>query len=196
MTSSPSTTGRRGVAVVTGASSGIGAATARRLAADGFAVVAAARRVDRLDALAAEHPAITALELDVTDPGSVAAFAAAVPVCSVLVNNAGGSYDLAPVATGDPAIWEQTYDVNVVGTLRVTQALLPSMLAGASDDRTATVVLLGSTAGHSVYEGGAATPRPSTPWRPWPPRCGWSSTGSPCASPRSRRGWCAPTSSH
>lgn len=156
MTAHRSTTGRRGVAVVTGASSGIGAATARRLAADGFAVVAAARRVDRLAALAAEHPAIAALELDVTDPESVAAFAAAVPECSVLINNAGGSYDLAPMATGDPATWERTYDVNVVGTLRVTQALLPALVAGATDDRTATVVLLGSTAGHSVYEGGGS----------------------------------------
>lgn len=155
-TSSTSSSGRRGVAVVTGASSGIGAATARRLAADGFAVVAAARRIDRLEALAAEHPAITAHVLDVTDADSVAAFAAAVPECSVLVNNAGGSFDLATVADGDPAVWQHTFDVNVLGTLRVTKSLLPALLAGATDERTASIVMIGSIAGHLVYEGGGS----------------------------------------
>jgi len=146
----------RGVAVVTGASSGIGAATALRLAREGFRVVAAARRTDRLEALAGEHPAITVLPLDVTDPASVAALAAQVPECSVLVNNAGGSFDFDSIADADPSSWTTTYDVNVVGTLRVTQALLPALTAGATDDRSATVVVMGSTAGHGVYENGGS----------------------------------------
>ena len=74
----------------------------------------------------------------------------------MLVNNAGGSFDFDSIADGDPQSWATTYDVNVVGTLRVTQALLPALLAGATDDRTATVVVMGSTAGHGVYENGGS----------------------------------------
>jgi NADP-dependent 3-hydroxy acid dehydrogenase YdfG len=139
----------RRTAVVTGASSGIGAATARRLAADGFDVVAAARRKDRLDALAAETGA-RAVALDVTDPDSVAALAEQVPDCAVLVNNAGGAVGLEPVAEADPADWQQMYDVNVLGVLRVTKALLPAIVASGDGH----VVVLGSTAGHVAYEGG------------------------------------------
>jgi NADP-dependent 3-hydroxy acid dehydrogenase YdfG len=139
----------RGVAVVTGASSGIGAATARRLVAEGFEVVAAARRADRLRQLADEtgcRPHV----LDVTDAGSVAALADSVPSCAVLVNNAGGALGLDPIATADDAQWQRMYDVNVLGTLRVTRALLPKLV----DSGDGVVVNLTSTAGHGVYEGG------------------------------------------
>ena len=139
----------RGVAVVTGASSGIGAATARRLADDGFRVVAAARRRDRLDALCTEIGA-TAVTLDVTSPASVAALAGAVPEATVLVNNAGLALGLDPVATADPRDWQVMYEVNVLGSLRVTQALLPALVASGRGH----VVLMGSTAGRIVYEGG------------------------------------------
>ncbi|ADI09152.1 MULTISPECIES: SDR family NAD(P)-dependent oxidoreductase [Streptomyces] len=141
-------------AVVTGASSGIGAATARRLAAAGFRVVLAARRKERIEALAAElteagHEAET-YPLDVTDRAAVDAFAAALDRCDVLVNNAGGALGTEPVATADPADWRAMYEVNVVGVLNVTQALLPALIASGDG----TVVVLSSTAGHIAYEGG------------------------------------------
>jgi NADP-dependent 3-hydroxy acid dehydrogenase YdfG len=139
----------RPVAVVTGASSGIGAATARRLAADGFEVVAAARRMDRLEPLAAEIGG-RAAPLDVRDDASVAAFAAAVPECRVLVNNAGGAMGLDPVANANLDDWQWMYDVNVLGVVRVTKALLPALIASGDGH----IVLVGSTAGHIVYEGG------------------------------------------
>ncbi|MFL6127931.1 MAG: SDR family oxidoreductase [Mycobacteriales bacterium] len=138
-----------GIAVVTGASSGIGAATARRLAADGWSVVVAARREDRLAELAAEIGA-RPLPLDVTDQASVDAFAAALHECDVLVNNAGGAVGLDPVAAGDPAGWRWMYEVNVLGTLRMTRALLPLLRAGAGG----TVVNVTSTAAFVNYEGG------------------------------------------
>ena len=137
-------------AVVTGASSGIGAATARRLAEDGWEVVAAARRLDRLGALAASHPSIRPCALDVTDPQSVAALADAAPRCDLLVANAGGAFDLAPVAAADMDDWARMYDVNVLGLVRTVQALLPALIASGSGH----VVMTGSTAGRWVYEGG------------------------------------------
>jgi NADP-dependent 3-hydroxy acid dehydrogenase YdfG len=133
--------------VVTGASSGIGAATARRLAADGWSVVAAARRLDRLAGLGAR---IRPCALDVTDPASVDALADAVPSCDLLVANAGGAYDLAPLAEADVETWARTYDVNVLGTVRTVQALLPALVASGAGH----VVMTGSTAGRWVYEGG------------------------------------------
>jgi NADP-dependent 3-hydroxy acid dehydrogenase YdfG len=147
-----SETGRNGrpVAVVTGASSGIGAATARQLAAAGYAVVCAARRADRIDEIAAEVGG-TALVLDVTDAESVAALAAAVPAVDLLVNVAGGAIGLDPIASADPDDWQAMYDVNVLGVLRVTKALLPALIASGAGH----VVVVGSTAGHIVYEGGA-----------------------------------------
>ena len=138
-------------AVVTGASSGIGAATARRLAAEGWQVVAAARRLDRLGELAAEHPFIRPCALDVTDPSSVAALADAAPVVDLLVANAGGAFDLAPLADADVDTWARTYDVNVLGLVRTVQALLPAL-----ETARGQVVLTGSTAGRWVYEGGGA----------------------------------------
>jgi len=143
------------IAVVTGASSGIGEATARRLAAEGFHVVAAARRADRLAALVKEiGPAATAVECDVTSDESVADLAAEVaglggPV-TVLVNNAGGAVGLDPVATASVADWQAMYDVNVLGTLRMTKALLPALEASGAG----TIVTVGSTAAFVVYEGG------------------------------------------
>ncbi|WP_432076414.1 SDR family NAD(P)-dependent oxidoreductase [Streptomyces wuyuanensis] len=146
------------IAVVTGASSGIGAATARSLAGAGYHVVLTARRKDRVEALATEltdagHRA-TAHPLDVTDRAAVDAFAASLdgsePV-KVLVNNAGGALGADSVATGDPADWRQMYEVNVIGTLNLTQALLPALTASGDG----TVVVLSSTAGHGTYEGGA-----------------------------------------
>lgn len=146
--SSPSTTSP--VALVTGASSGIGAASARRLAADGFHVVLAARRRDRLDTLAKEIGG-TALTLDVTDQASVDELAGAVPECRVLVNNAGGAKGLDPIENADPADWAWMYDVNVLGTLRVTKAMLPALVRSGAGH----VVVMSSTAGRIVYEGGA-----------------------------------------
>ncbi|MCR8576505.1 SDR family NAD(P)-dependent oxidoreductase [Streptomyces sp. Isolate_219] len=140
-------------AVVTGASSGIGAATARALAAAGYHVVLTARRKDRIEALAAELPHAEAYALDVTDRAAVDAFAAALdryPSVDVLVNNAGGALGAEPVATGDPADWRTMYEVNVLGVLHMTQALLPVLTASGDG----TVVVLSSTAGHGTYEGG------------------------------------------
>lgn len=141
----------RGTAVVTGASSGIGAATARRLVQEGYDVVAGARRTDRLETLRAEvGDGLRPVSLDVTSPESVAALAAEVREVCVLVNNAGGAIGVDPVATADPADWRDMYDVNVLGVLRVTQALLPALLASGRGH----VVVMGSTAGRVVYEGG------------------------------------------
>lgn len=140
----------RGTAVVTGASSGIGAATARRLAAEGFTVIAAARRDDRLADVAAAHPAIRAVHLDVTAEDSVADLASSIDDLAVLVNNAGGAIGVEPIERADPADWQRMYDTNVLGVLRVTQALLPALEAGAGGH----VVVTGSIAGHLVYEGG------------------------------------------
>jgi NADP-dependent 3-hydroxy acid dehydrogenase YdfG len=138
------------VAVVTGSSSGIGAATARALAREGFRVVCAARRTDRIEALAAEIGGL-AVTCDVTSDTSVQALAAAAgPQVDVLVNNAGGAVGLDPVEHAPVADWQQMYDVNVLGALRVTQALLPALRAAAD----AVIVNVGSTAGRDVYPGG------------------------------------------
>jgi NADP-dependent 3-hydroxy acid dehydrogenase YdfG len=143
------------IAVVTGASSGIGAATARRLATEGFHVIAAARRVDRLAALIKEIEAAggtaTAVTCDITSDTSVAALTAAVgPQLSLLVNNAGGARGMDPVESGSAADWQWMYEVNVLGTLRVTQALVPALEASGAG----TIVTIGSTAAFTVYEGG------------------------------------------
>ncbi|MFW3171848.1 SDR family oxidoreductase [Geodermatophilus sp. CPCC 206100] len=138
-------------AVVTGASSGIGAATARRLAAEGFDVVLGARRMDRLTELAATIGG-RALPLDLTDPSSVEAFAGALDRVDVLVNNAGGAFDARPVADADLDSWERTYEVNVLGTVRLTKALLPKLVASGAGD----LLFVGSTAGLVSYEGGAS----------------------------------------
>lgn len=136
---------------MTGASSGIGAATARLLAEQGWHVVAAARRTDRLEELAGSTRGIRAQSLDVTDAGSVAALAAAVPECDLLVANAGGALDADLVEEGDPGTWARTYDVNVTGTVRTVRALLPALRRSKGH-----VVLTGSTAGRWSYERGGS----------------------------------------
>src|SRR5680860_1253538 len=136
-------------AVVTGASSGIGEATARRLASEGFHVLCAARREDRITALAEEIGG-TAIRCDVTDADSVAGLAAAVgDRLDVLVNNAGGAFGTDPVAESDPDDWRRMYEVNVIGLLQVTKALLPALVTGEG-----IIVNVGSTAGRIAYEGG------------------------------------------
>src|SRR4029453_14046554 len=142
------------IAVVTGASSGIGAASTHQLARAGFHVVAGARRADRLEALAEEGGATT-LALAVPRPARVGAFAAAVRDrhghADVLVNNAGTGPGLDPVADGRDADWQATLDTNVVGLLRVTRTFLPLLRAAPH----AHIVNLGSIAGFEVYPGGA-----------------------------------------
>jgi NADP-dependent 3-hydroxy acid dehydrogenase YdfG len=138
-------------AVVTGASSGIGAATARMLADAGFRVFCAARRTDRIEALAAELGG-TAVPCDVTDADSVAGLAAAVGgSLDVLVNNAGAAYGSAPVAEADGEDWRRMFEVNVIGLMQVTKALLPALIASGDG----VIVNVGSTAGRIAYEGGA-----------------------------------------
>lgn len=143
-----------GTAVVTGASSGIGAATSRRLASDGFAVICVARRTDRITSLADEIGGRW-VECDVTEAASVARLAGEVgPELTVLVNNAGGAFGLDTIADSDPDQWQQMFELNVLGTLRVTQALLPALIASGDG----LLVNMGSTAGHEAYaKGGGYT---------------------------------------
>ena len=137
------------IAVVTGASSGIGAATARALAAEGFRVVCAARRTDRIEALADEIGGV-AVPLDVTDAASVADLAANLDVVHVLVNNAGGAFGADPIESVDAEDLRAMYDVNVVGLVRVTQALLPALRASGDG----LILNIGSIAGRRTYENG------------------------------------------
>jgi NADP-dependent 3-hydroxy acid dehydrogenase YdfG len=140
----------RGTAVVTGASSGIGAATARQLAAIGFDVVLGARRQDRLEEVATEVGARFA-PLDVTDDASVEAFCERVGPCRVLVNNAGGALGLDTVARSNDERWRWMFEANVLGVARMTRALLPALL----DSGDGHVVVVGSIAAHEAYPGGA-----------------------------------------
>jgi NADP-dependent 3-hydroxy acid dehydrogenase YdfG len=146
----PAMNGNGRTAVVTGASSGIGEATARSLASAGFEVVAAARRLERCEQLAAEIGG-RALRLDVTDPDSVAELAEAVPEASVLINNAGGALGLEPVAEAEEEKWRRMYETNVMGVMRVTRALLPALERSGDG----FIVVVGSVAGAEVYPGGA-----------------------------------------
>jgi NADP-dependent 3-hydroxy acid dehydrogenase YdfG len=144
------TTGK--VAVITGASSGIGAATARALAADGFEVVLAARRLERLQALAQEIGApARAVGVDVTEPASVEDLAASLSRCDVLVNNAGGALGLEQLQEADEERWRWMYEANVLGTMRMTRGLLPALL-GSGDGHVVTVT---STTAFETYRGGA-----------------------------------------
>lgn len=144
-------TGRnKRVAVITGASSGIGAATARNLAAQGFHVVAVARRADRIDALASEIGG-TAVVADVTDGASVETLASKLERVDVLVNNAGGARGLAPVAEAELEHWQWMWETNVIGTLRVTRALLPKLIESGDG----LIVTVTSVAALEVYDGGA-----------------------------------------
>jgi len=140
----------RQIALVTGASSGIGAATVRSLAGAGFHTVAAARRVGRCRELAAEFGG-EAIELDVTDPDSAAALREVLPEVDVVVHSAGGALGLEPVAEADEDKWREMFETNVIGVERVTKALLPALERG----RGGHIVVIGSVAGVEVYPGGA-----------------------------------------
>jgi len=137
-------------AVITGASSGIGAATARVLAGEGYRTILAARRLDRLEALATEIGG-EAVALDVTDPDSVAVLAERVESCDVLINNAGGALGLEPMADADEENWLGMYEANVMGTMRMTRALLPRLVASGDGH----VVGVTSIAAIETYRGGA-----------------------------------------
>lgn len=140
------------IAVVTGASAGIGEATARALARAGFELVLGARRLERLEALAASlGGGARAVPLDVTDPHSVGALAAQLPRLHLLVNNAGGAHGLDPVAAARDEDWRIMWEVNVMGVMRVTRALLPALLASGDGH----IINLGSVAAFETYSGGA-----------------------------------------
>ncbi len=144
----------REYAVITGASSGIGAATAQLLADNGYRVIAAARRTDRLNELAKSNSEIEAFALDVTDQTSVDSLATHLsgkPV-AVLINCAGGAFDFDPVTESDPEIWKKTFDINVVGSVRMVKALTPLMISHGRGH----IVLISSTAGHRAYENGGS----------------------------------------
>jgi NADP-dependent 3-hydroxy acid dehydrogenase YdfG len=138
------------VAVITGASAGIGEATARILAAQGFHVVAVARRADRINAVAADIGG-TAIVADVTDGAAVDALAAGLTRVDVLVNNAGGAKGLEPVADADLENWRWMWETNVLGTLRVTRALLPKLI----DSGDGLIVTVTSIAAMETYDGGS-----------------------------------------
>lgn len=140
----------RGTAVITGASSGIGAATAVRLANEGFDVVLGARRMDKLREVA-EASGGRPLPLDVTDGGSVAAFAQEITELDLLVNNAGLASGLQPVGELEEDRVRLMMETNVLGLLRTTQALLPKLEAGDGGH----IVNVGSIAGFETYPGGA-----------------------------------------
>ncbi|MFT3797247.1 SDR family NAD(P)-dependent oxidoreductase [Microbacterium sp.] len=136
-------------AVVTGASSGIGRATALSLAATGYHVIAGARRLPLLEDLA-RTPGIHCAQLDVTDQDSVDRFVAEIDRCDVLVNNAGGAIGADSIAEANLADWQAMYDVNVLGTLRLTKALLPLLIESGDGQ----VVTIGSIAARESYRGG------------------------------------------
>lgn len=137
------------VAIVTGGSSGIGAATAAALATEGWQVIVAARRRDKIEAVAEEIGG-TAIELDVTSDESVANLASQVDRVDLLVNNAGGAMGLDPIKNADLADWQWMYEVNVLGTLRMTKALLDKLIASEGH-----VINIGSMASFTAYAGGA-----------------------------------------
>lgn len=141
---------RRRKAVITGASAGIGEATARALARSGYELVVGARRMPRLESLAAEIGA-RALELDVTDEASVEAFAAAAGPVDVLINNAGMSRRLDPVIDARSDDWAEMYETNVLGAMRVARAFIPRLIKSGDGH----LVHLGSISGFEVYPGGA-----------------------------------------
>lgn len=142
------------IAVVTGASSGIGAATVRALAADGYTVIATARRKVRLDELATSVAGVEIFPADLTVQADVDALATFVGNRGVhiLVNCAGGAFDAASVLDGDPDVWKKTYEVNVIATLRITKALAPMMIKSGKGH----IVIISSTAGHRAYENGGS----------------------------------------
>lgn len=142
--------GTKKVAVVTGASSGIGAATAVALHQAGFALVLGARRLEKVREVGEPLGAVC-MSLDVTDAASVEAFCAQIPEANVLINNAGGALGLDKFVDSKDEDWERMYDTNVLGLMRVTRALLPKLEASGAGH----VVNIGSIAGREPYPGGA-----------------------------------------
>jgi len=142
------------VAIITGASSGIGAATAIALANEGIRVIAVARRADRLEALSKQSNLIESFICDVTQQSDVNRLAAHCKQLAVeiLINCAGGAFDAATILDGDPDIWEKTYEINVIATLRVTKAITPIMQSMGKGH----IVIVSSTAGHRAYENGGS----------------------------------------
>ena len=142
------------VAVITGASSGIGAATAIALAKEGFRVIAVARRADRLSDLSKQSTLIESFTCDITQQSEVNQLAEYCKDLSVeiLINCAGGAFDAATILDGDPDIWEKTYEINVIATLRVTRAITPIMQSLGKGH----IVIVSSTAGHRAYENGGS----------------------------------------
>lgn len=140
---------KRRVAVVTGGSSGIGAATACALSEAGFDVVIGGRRVERLEQVAKDSGG-RAIQLDVTSEESVMAFCAQIDRCDLLVNGAGGALGADSIAEGSIPEWRWMYETNVLGTLRMTQALLPKLVASGDGQ----VVNVGSIAAREAYRGG------------------------------------------
>ncbi len=140
----------RRVALVTGASSGIGEATVRALAAAGFDTIAAARRIERCEELAREVGG-QAARLDVADPASVDALAPGLGRVDVVVHSAGGAHGLDRLEDTVEERWQTMYESNVLGVMRVTRALLPALRASEGGH----IVIVGSVAGQEVYEGGA-----------------------------------------
>ena len=144
---------RRLIAVVTGASSGIGAATAKLLSRHGYTVVGGARRVDRLRRVVGESG--VALELDVTDEASVERFVAEVRKrfgrVDVLVNNAGGALGLEPLEKARDEDWIGMWKVNVLGLMFMTRACIPLL----RKSKVGHIVNVGSIAGFETYKGGA-----------------------------------------
>lgn len=137
------------LAVVTGASSGIGAATAAALHEAGFQLVLGARREAKLREIA--EPLGAAFQaLDVTDPESVEAFCAGLERCDLLVNNAGAAFGLDRIEDARDEDWRAMYEVNVLGVLRMTRRLLPLLRRAEGQ-----IVNVGSTAGFETYPGGA-----------------------------------------
>jgi len=143
-------------AVVTGASSGIGEATVRLLRQRGWDVVGVARRADRLATLAAETGA-DVFVADVTSQADVDALRdhlVELGPIHALVNNAGGAFGMASVEESSADDWIAMFDVNVIGTKRVTSALLPLLRSGVAEGSSASIVTVTSIAGHVAYEGG------------------------------------------
>jgi NADP-dependent 3-hydroxy acid dehydrogenase YdfG len=147
--------------LITGASSGFGAAAAIRFAAEGAKLILGARRLEKLESVrreALDHGAELAAwySLDVASTASVQAFASWVaqqtPALDVLINNAGGAHGLDTILEGKDEDWEAMIQSNVLGVLRVTRAMLPLML----NNPGSSIINIGSIAGHVAYEGGAA----------------------------------------
>lgn len=155
VTEASASTPSQPLALITGGGTGIGAAIARRLSQDGFDVVVAGRRREKLDevvdSVEAAGGSARALVMDVTDAQSVTEGVATLGRCDVVVNNAGGALGVTRVEDGDTDEWERMYATNVVGTMRVTQAVLPLLRRSSR----ATIVDISSIAGERVYEGGA-----------------------------------------